>query len=310
MDTCGAYCHPQPPIGVLPAHPLTPVQSAAPPAPVCPGANSPSYAAASPYVNPAAPLAPPAAGARPQAVLQAPPADSRLENSTWRPAPDAVTPAAPANPSPEPPAASPAAPRDSVRLYPPAKPEPPLAAPARPGVSEEPARPPAPAVSEQSITPSLPVGIPQFAAAVGEKVTSGLKPTLEGLDWLRANGYRTVLNIRAPAEDDAADRAQVEKRGLRYLSLAVSPEGLTRQVVDEFNRLVADRDGQPLFVYSKDGMLAGGLWYLHFRTADQESDEVARIKAARLGIKEDKDGDHKTMWLAIQKFLSEQAGKP
>ena len=76
--------------------------------------------------------------------------------------------------------------------------------------------------------------------------------------------------------------------------------------MDEFNRVVGDRTGSPLFVYDRDGMLAGGLWYLHFRTAEQQSDEVARLRAARLGLQEDADGSHRAMWLAIQKVLSEQ----
>jgi hypothetical protein len=53
-------------------------------------------------------------------------------------------------------------------------------------------------------------------------------------------------------------------------------------------------------------MLAGGLWYLYFRTVENDPDETARIKANRLGLSEDAQGDHKAMWLAIQKYLSEQ----
>jgi hypothetical protein len=77
-------------------------------------------------------------------------------------------------------------------------------------------------------------------------------------------------------------------------------------VADEFNRLVGDRAAQPLFVYDREGMLAGGLWYLHFRIIDGLSDEPARVKAASLGLKEDANGAHRGMWLAIQKLLSEQ----
>jgi hypothetical protein len=61
-----------------------------------------------------------------------------------------------------------------------------------------------------------------------------------------------------------------------------------------------DPANRPLFIYDKDGSLAGALWYLHFRMIDQQSDETARAAAARIGLKE----EHKDLWLAIQKILS------
>jgi hypothetical protein len=51
-------------------------------------------------------------------------------------------------------------------------------------------------------------------------------------------------------------------------------------------------------------MLAGALWYLHFRIVDGLAHEEARDKAARLGLKPAQDGEHKRMWLAIQNYLS------
>lgn len=155
-----------------------------------------------------------------------------------------------------------------------------------------------------SPTPALPVGIPQFAYA-GEKVASGLKPLLDGLDWLESNGYKTVLHVQAPGEEEAADRRLVEKRGMKFVSLEVSAQKLDRATVDEFNRIVASSE-QPLFVYDRDGTMAGGLWYLHFRTAGRLSDEDARNRAAKLGLKADGEGEQRTMWLAVQKFLSQQ----
>lgn len=165
--------------------------------------------------------------------------------------------------------------------------------PAKPSVTEETPPPPA-----------LPVGISQFATAK-EQVTNGLKPQLDGLDWLKENGYRAVLHLRQPGEDDVADRRQVEKRGLFYLSLEVPPQALTKASVEEFNRIVSDPASQPLFVYDKDGALAGGLWYLYFRTVDKLTDAEARTRAGRLGLKDTQNGDQKLMWLAVQKYLSE-----
>ncbi len=158
-----------------------------------------------------------------------------------------------------------------------------------------------------STAPVLPVGIPQFAM-VNDKVANGLRPMLDdGLDWLKSNGYRTVLYIRRPGQDDSADRKQVEKRGMRYLTLEVSPETLSRKTVDDFNRFVADTSGYPLFVYDRDGSLAGGLWYLYLRLVEHDTDETARVRAARLGLREDREGAQRAMWLAVQKLLSEQA---
>jgi protein tyrosine phosphatase (PTP) superfamily phosphohydrolase (DUF442 family) len=168
----------------------------------------------------------------------------------------------------------------------------------------QPSAPRPPAITETQSPPLLPAGIPQFAI-VKDRVASGLRPMLDGgLDWLQSNGYRTVLHVRRPGEDDATDRKQVEKRGMRYLTVEISPETLTRKTVEEFSRIVRDTAGHPLFVYDRDGALAGGLWYLHFRLTEQVDDDTARVRAASLGLREDREGDHRAMWLAIQRLLA------
>jgi protein tyrosine phosphatase (PTP) superfamily phosphohydrolase (DUF442 family) len=150
----------------------------------------------------------------------------------------------------------------------------------------------------------MPVDIPQFAA-VKTNIASGQEPFAGGIAWLKSHGYRTVLHVRAPGEDDSAAKSQFEKSGLRYLSLEVSPQTLSRDIVDQFNRLVAEASNLPLFVYDKDGSLAGALWYLHFRLTDRATEEKAREEAERLGFKQDRSDAHLKMWLAVQNFLKE-----
>jgi protein tyrosine phosphatase (PTP) superfamily phosphohydrolase (DUF442 family) len=180
---------------------------------------------------------------------------------------------------------------DSARLSPPSTPEPPIAS-----VPSPPAREP------MGGTPALPVDIPQFALA-RPRVAAGQQPFPDGVAWLHANGYRTVLHVHKPGEDTAAARRQFEKYGLKYISLSVSPQLLVKDAVDQFNKMVSDENNLPLFVYDRDGSLAGGLWYLYFRMAQGATEERARSEAARLGFKEDRDDEHRTMWLAIQNFL-------
>ncbi len=74
---------------------------------------------------------------------------------------------------------------------------------------------------------------------------------------------------------------------MKYLSLEVAPQTLSQTTVDQFNRLVSDPLNYPLFVYDKDGSLAGGLWYLYFRTVERTTDSEARKRAQRLGLRDD-----------------------
>jgi len=157
-------------------------------------------------------------------------------------------------------------------------------------------------------TPQLPVGIANFAE-VTAGVASGLRPMFDGVDWLKANSYKAALQIRAPDENADGDKNLFEQRGLRYISLKVSPKTLTPQVVDDFNRIVADPANRPLFVYDKDGSLAGALWYLQFRTAGKMPHEEALKRAAPLGLKEGAEGPQRELWLAIQKYLADQEKK-
>lgn len=199
------------------------------------------------------------------------------------------------SPAPSPPVASPraylqqpepTAPAPEARSSPPQSPEPP------------------PARDDSAASPSLPVDIPQFAA-VKTNIASGQEPFAGGIAWLKSHGYRTVLHVRAPGADDSVARNQFEQSGLHYLSLEVSPQTLSRTIVDQFNRLVADASNLPLFVYDKDGSLAGALWYLHFRLVDRATEEKAREEAERLGFKQDRGDAHLKMWLAVQNLLKE-----
>jgi protein tyrosine phosphatase (PTP) superfamily phosphohydrolase (DUF442 family) len=169
-----------------------------------------------------------------------------------------------------------------------------------PGVGES-ARPTQPPSSEEP--PALNADVPGFAV-VKPRVASGQKPFADGLNWLKDKGYRTVLHIRPPGEDDSAVRRQFEAKGFRYLSLEVSPQALTPEIVDRFNRIVTDTNNLPLYVYDRDSSLVGGLWFLHFRIIDGLANEKATAEAARLGLNPDADaGPHREMWLAVQKYL-------
>ncbi|MGH7224354.1 MAG: fused DSP-PTPase phosphatase/NAD kinase-like protein, partial [Gemmataceae bacterium] len=125
-----------------------------------------------------------------------------------------------------------------------------------------------PLQKNRDASPPMPVDIPHFAM-VTDGIASGQEPFADGVTWLKSHGYRTVLHVRTPGEDDRAARP-FEQAGLRYLHVEVSPRTLSKDIVDRFNRTVAEAGNRPLFVFDKDGSLAGALWYLHFRLVDRQ----------------------------------------
>jgi len=262
-------------------------QPSLPPPPPAVGNPIPVPGPATPYALPpqGLPQAPPAQVPAPAAIRGYEPPLAVPSEPSWGPAYGGIRLAPPVDSFSAPP-------QQGARLQAPEFSSP---SPSRPAIGEE-----------RAPTPLLPAGIPQFAIAQ-DQVATGLKPMLDGIDWLTQNGYRTVLHLRQPGEDDAAERRLFELRGMKYLSLELSPQTLTRAVVDEFNRIVGDRTNYPLFIYDKDGALSGGLWYLHFRAVDRLSDEESRARAARLGLRETQNSIQGDMWLAIQKYLSESA---
>jgi protein tyrosine phosphatase (PTP) superfamily phosphohydrolase (DUF442 family) len=262
-----------PSTGPVPAAPAP--AGVAVPAPA--GAATPPSTAVPFVPAPAAPLGAPAAS---------PPSPAIQQNNYI----------APPGTSPAPPPA--AAPRVDLQ-----QPEPAASAPEERAYTPQTQEPP-PAREDRAASPSLPVDIPQFAA-VKTNIASGQEPFPGGIAWLKSHGYRTVLHIRLPAEDDSTARKQFEQSGLRYLSLEVSPQTLSRQIIEQFNRLVADANNLPLFVYDKDGSLAGALWYLHFRLVDRATEEKAREDAERLGFRQDRSDAHLKMWLAVQNLLKD-----
>jgi protein tyrosine phosphatase (PTP) superfamily phosphohydrolase (DUF442 family) len=152
--------------------------------------------------------------------------------------------------------------------------------------------------------PELPVGIAHFTDVKGDKIAAGFRPhPTDGIPWLQARGYRTILYLRAPDVADANDRKLIERYGLKYVSVTVSPELLTRELVDQLKDLIADSADRPLFVYDKDGAATAAMFYLYFRLYDNMPEEKARSRAMQLGLKDDASLEAQSWWNAIRKVL-------
>jgi protein tyrosine phosphatase (PTP) superfamily phosphohydrolase (DUF442 family) len=145
-----------------------------------------------------------------------------------------------------------------------------------------------------------PTGLAGFVK-VKDGVASGRKPTLEGFDALKQAGYRTVIYLHPTGADVSAAKDVAEKRNLRFVAIETTPEKLA-DALAQFNAVVADRATRPAYVYDDDGVRAGAVWYLHFRTAEAMNDDAARVRAKPLGLTDQTD-EAKAFALATQRYL-------
>ncbi len=158
--------------------------------------------------------------------------------------------------------------------------------------------------TETDLSSGMPVGIPGFWQYNG-KISLGLKPDTDGLDWLRDKNDRSVLHLRRKGSDDSSHKQLIEKRGLKYASMEISAATLTKDQAEEFSRHVNESANQPIFIYDEDGSLTGAMWYLYLRISEKMPAELAKTKAERVGLRVAGDAEQKALWAAIQTILPE-----
>jgi protein tyrosine phosphatase (PTP) superfamily phosphohydrolase (DUF442 family) len=159
----------------------------------------------------------------------------------------------------------------------------------------------APQVTQEPPVSGAPAtGVPGFVR-VNATAASGRKPALDGFDTLKKQGFRSAVYLHPPGADVGAVRDVAEQKGLTFTAIETTPEKLA-DASAAFDRVLMDRSAQPVYVFDDDGLRAGALWYVRFRTVDQLSPDVARIRARGLGLGDETD-EARAYWVAIQRHL-------
>ncbi len=135
--------------------------------------------------------------------------------------------------------------------------------------------------SPKSETP--PVGLSDFQLVKGKSnVASGVKPTLDGYEWLAKSGYKTVVYAHEPTADVTAVKAVCEAAGLKFVGIPTGPATIP-DATAAFDAAVQAKDG-PVYVCDDTGLRAGTLWYAHFRKVELANPDTAKVRAGGLGM--------------------------
>jgi uncharacterized protein (TIGR01244 family) len=121
---------------------------------------------------------------------------------------------------------------------------------------------------------------------VNEKVCTGGQPAMDDLAKLKAEGVKTVINLRQAGEFNAEEEAaKVKELGLRYIWIPFSGKEPKEDVASDFLKFTADEEIFPAFIHCATNNRVGALWMIRRVLVDKWSVEDAEVEARKMGLR-------------------------
>ena len=98
---------------------------------------------------------------------------------------------------------------------------------------------------------------------ISDEFCTGAQPRLEHLEKLKADGVKSILNLRPAAEHRAAEEeAKVKELGLRYFNIPVVFGEPKEEQVEEFLKITDDSENRPIFIHCAAGIRVAAFWMI------------------------------------------------
>ncbi|HEY0727642.1 MAG TPA: sulfur transferase domain-containing protein, partial [Pyrinomonadaceae bacterium] len=98
---------------------------------------------------------------------------------------------------------------------------------------------------------------------VNKEFCTGGQPRLEHLEQLKAEGVKSIINLRQPSEHRAAEEeAKAKELGLRYFNIPVVFANPKDEQVDEFLKITDDPENRPVFIHCTAAIRVGAFWLI------------------------------------------------
>jgi uncharacterized protein (TIGR01244 family) len=113
-------------------------------------------------------------------------------------------------------------------------------------------------------------------------------PTADHVGELAREGFRSIVNLRAPGEKDEilspAEEGEIARRhGLEYLSIPVTPQDMSPPIAKRFEQEISRMPG-PIVVHCASGRRAGLFTFMHVARSEGLSGDDAVAKAEGMGF--------------------------
>jgi uncharacterized protein (TIGR01244 family) len=136
----------------------------------------------------------------------------------------------------------------------------------------------------KSTPPAGTFGIDKASQPEADLIAAG-QPTAEQLKEAAKAGYKTVLDLRPPAEERGFDEAKAAREaGLEYVNLPVTADTLDAATLDQFLEIM-EKAERPVLVHCATSNRVGALYYAYLVLEKQMSREEALAKAKEAGLR-------------------------
>ncbi len=122
---------------------------------------------------------------------------------------------------------------------------------------------------------------------VNKDFCTGGQPRLEHLEKLKAEGVKSILNLRQPSEHRAAEEeAKAKELGLRYFNIPVVFGNPQESQVAEFLKITDDPENRPMFIHCTAAIRVGAFWMIRRVLRDGWKVDDAEEEAKKVGLRE------------------------
>ena len=116
---------------------------------------------------------------------------------------------------------------------------------------------------------------------------SGAQPRPDQLAKLKAEGVKTIINLRPPSEHRAAEEeAQAKALNFRYFNIPFVFGDPKDELATEFLKITDDPKNRPAFIHCAAGIRVGALWMIRRVLRDGWTIEKAEQEAEKIGLRE------------------------
>jgi uncharacterized protein (TIGR01244 family) len=111
----------------------------------------------------------------------------------------------------------------------------------------------------------------------------GPQPTEDDLQQARQHGVKTVVDFRLPGETPTPNAAAAARIGLNYVNIPVNKASLSKEQIDELDRVVREKEG-PFLIHCASGARAALLLALSRAKKNNWTAERTFAEARSMGF--------------------------